>query len=60
MFGKKRIRRIQARYGKDPGTRYEEEDLREIRRIAREVLPGARIRRGLYHRYLLRWTGPAG
>ena len=36
------------------------EDLREICRIAREVLPGARIRRGLYYRYLLRWTGPAG
>ena len=34
MFGKKRIRRIQARYGKDPGTRYEEEDLREIRAYA--------------------------
>ena len=30
----KRIRRIQARYGKDPGTRYEEEDLREIRAYA--------------------------
>lgn len=36
------------------------EDLREIRRIAREILPGARIRRGLYYRYLLRWTGSAG
>ena len=36
------------------------EDLRGIRRIAREVLPGARIRRGLYFRCLLRWTRPAG
>ena len=35
------------------------EDLREIRRVARAVLPGVRIRRGLYYRYLLRWTKPA-
>ena len=32
---------------------------REIRRTAAAVLPGARIRRGLYYRYLLRWTKPA-
>lgn len=32
--------------------------LTEIRAAAREVLPGARIRRGVYYRYLLRWTKP--
>lgn len=32
-----------------------DESLREIRRTAREVLPGAAVRRGLYYRYLLRW-----
>lgn len=32
------------------------ESLREIRRAAAGVLPGATIRRGLYYRYLLRWT----
>ena len=36
------------------------EDLREIRQTAGQLLPGARIRRGLYYRYLLRWTRPAG
>lgn len=36
------------------------QNLREIRRTAGEVLPGARIRRGLYYRYLLRWAGPHG
>ena len=34
------------------------EDLREIRDAARAALPGARVRRGLYYRYLLRWTKP--
>lgn len=32
-----------------------QESLAEIRRTVAEVLPGARIRRGLYYRYLLRW-----
>jgi 2-polyprenyl-3-methyl-5-hydroxy-6-metoxy-1,4-benzoquinol methylase len=32
------------------------ENLDEIRRVAGDVLPGAMIRRGLYYRYLLRWT----
>lgn len=32
------------------------EGLDEIRQVAAEVLPGASIRRGLYYRYLLRWT----
>lgn len=32
--------------------------LDEIRRIAEEVLPGVRIRRALYYRYLLRWRKP--
>ncbi|MDR3660238.1 MAG: class I SAM-dependent methyltransferase [Mycobacterium sp.] len=32
------------------------ESLAEIRRTADDVLPGVRIRRGLYYRYLLRWT----
>lgn len=31
------------------------ESLAEIRRAAEDVLPGARIRRGLYYRYLLLW-----
>jgi 2-polyprenyl-3-methyl-5-hydroxy-6-metoxy-1,4-benzoquinol methylase len=35
------------------------EGLNEIRRVAAEVLPGARIRRALYYRYLLRWRKPA-
>lgn len=32
------------------------ESLRTIRRMTAEVLPGAVIRRGLYYRYLLRWS----
>jgi len=32
------------------------EGLGEIRRVAHDVLPGARLRRGLYFRYLLRWS----
>jgi len=35
------------------------ESLTEIRATSDEVLPGSRIRRGLYFRYLLRWTKPA-
>lgn len=35
------------------------EDLREIRRTARTVLPGVRIRRALYYRYLLHWDKPS-
>ncbi|BBX64411.1 methyltransferase [Mycobacterium saskatchewanense] len=31
------------------------ESLAEIRRVAADVLPGARIRRGLYYRYRLHW-----
>lgn len=31
------------------------EGLAEIRRVAADVLPGARIRRGLYYRYRLLW-----
>ncbi|BCZ21558.1 class I SAM-dependent methyltransferase [Mycobacterium senriense] len=31
------------------------ESLAEIRQTAKDVLPGARIRRGLYYRYRLRW-----
>ncbi|MEE6179848.1 class I SAM-dependent methyltransferase [Mycobacterium sp. 050134] len=31
------------------------ESLAEIRRVADDVLPGARIRRGLYYRYRLHW-----
>ena len=31
------------------------EGLDEIRRTAAEVLPGVRVRRALYYRYLLRW-----
>ncbi|MDO5513024.1 bifunctional 2-polyprenyl-6-hydroxyphenol methylase/3-demethylubiquinol 3-O-methyltransferase UbiG, partial [Corynebacterium sp.] len=34
------------------------ESLAEIRATARALLPGARIRRGLYYRYLLRWRKP--
>ncbi len=32
------------------------EGLREIRSTAAEVLPGVEVRRGLYYRYLLRWS----
>lgn len=32
------------------------ESLNDIRAIASQVLPGARIRRGLYYRYLLSWS----
>ena len=32
------------------------DSLREIRRVADEVLPGATVRRALYYRYLLRWA----
>jgi 2-polyprenyl-3-methyl-5-hydroxy-6-metoxy-1,4-benzoquinol methylase len=28
----------------------------DVRRVADDVLPGASMRRGLYYRYLLRWT----
>lgn len=35
------------------------ESLAQIRAAARKLLPGARIRRGLYYRYLLRWTKPS-
>lgn len=35
------------------------ESLREIRSAARAILPGVRIRRALYYRYLLCWTKPA-
>ncbi|MCG7595981.1 class I SAM-dependent methyltransferase [Mycobacterium sp. PSTR-4-N] len=34
------------------------ENLAEIRRSASEVLPGVKIRRALYYRYLMRWTKP--
>ena len=33
------------------------ESLSDIRITAKEILPGARIRRGLYYRYLLHWPG---
>ena len=35
------------------------ESLREIRATARRELPGVRVRRGLYYRYILRWRRPA-
>ncbi|WP_130874916.1 class I SAM-dependent methyltransferase [[Pseudopropionibacterium] massiliense] len=41
-------------------TRDPREDLGTIRKVARRVLPGVRIRRGLYYRYLLRWTRSRG
>jgi len=34
------------------------ESLPEIRAVAERELPRARIRRGLYYRYLLRWEKP--
>lgn len=34
------------------------ESLAEIRGVARELLPGVRIRRGLYYRYVLTWERP--
>lgn len=34
------------------------ESLAEIRSTVADILPGARIRRGLYYRYLQRWTRP--
>ncbi|MDG4667826.1 class I SAM-dependent methyltransferase [Mycobacterium sp. 236(2023)] len=36
------------------------EDLREIRSVAGDVIPGADVRRGLYYRYLLRWRRTVG
>ena len=36
------------------------DDIRELRQAAREVLPGARVRRLLFGRYLLTWTRKAG
>jgi hypothetical protein len=35
------------------------ESLRDIRAIARRELPGVRIRRGLYYRYIRRWRNTA-
>lgn len=35
-----------------------EKSLAEIRAEAERVLPGVRVRRGLYYRYLLRWVKP--
>lgn len=35
------------------------ESLSEIRSVTARLLPGRRIRRALYYRYLLRWTKPA-
>jgi hypothetical protein len=32
------------------------QSLSEIRQTADEVLPGASVRRTLYHRYLFRWA----
>ncbi|MEP7763355.1 class I SAM-dependent methyltransferase [Sanguibacter sp. 25GB23B1] len=34
------------------------ESLAEVREVARELMPGVRIRRGLYYRYVLTWTRP--
>jgi SAM-dependent methyltransferase len=36
------------------------ESLTVVRGIAADVLPGSRIERGLYYRYLLEWTKPLG
>lgn len=33
--------------------------LRDVRAVARRVVPGARVRRRLYWRYTLTWTAPA-
>ena len=41
-------------------TRDPREDLGTIRAMAGQLLPGVRIRRGLYYRYLLRWTRSDG
>ena len=37
-------------------TSYELPAMAEVRRMAAEELPGARLRPGLYYRYLLSWT----
>lgn len=34
------------------------ESFQEIARVARRILPGARLRRGLFWRYTLSWTAP--
>jgi 2-polyprenyl-3-methyl-5-hydroxy-6-metoxy-1,4-benzoquinol methylase len=36
------------------------ESFAEIRRTAREILPGVRLRRALYYRYVLSWTKATG
>lgn len=37
-------------------TKVPEISLEQVRTVAKEQLPGVRIRRGLYYRYLLEWT----
>ena len=57
-------RALQGRAGKhdDDGMPVHDPEisLAEVRAAAAELLPGARIRRGLYWRYLLSWTKPPG
>lgn len=40
-------------------TQQPHESLSEIHAVAKDLLPGASIQRGLYYRYLLRWTKPS-
>ncbi|MNR39126.1 hypothetical protein D3C85_1573020 [compost metagenome] len=34
------------------------ESIREIRQVTNEILPGAKVRRRFYYRYLLSWDNP--
>lgn len=55
-----RLGSILHRESKDIGvpTAAPQENLAQIRSLIGELLPGARIRRGLYYRYLMSWTKP--
>jgi len=48
----------EAKGGIGVPTETPETDLKTIKNAAKRELPGVKIRRGLYYRYLLRWTKP--
>lgn len=55
-----RINNLRPNYAMAPGMPVKEAELtwREVRALARRVLPGARYRHRLYYRYSLLWTKP--
>lgn len=56
-----RLNNLRPNYAMAPGMPVREADLswREVRALARRVLPGVRYRHRLYYRYSLVWTKPA-